>query len=289
MYEIKWKQPRGAASNPRLRCAFIVVVVAACGCVSTRRADSSPDDVTWKHLVETVKQLQWSEAGQGAAFEKAQEVLGLEHYGGMQLDGKLFVADGKRSVSNAHPWLRVWRTEAQKLLCAGDLYGDGRTEYVLGCGWFGPMGGAVCVYDGALRKIAEISVDDVFALQLEDLIGDGGLEILCWQDHHNGTDGWRRYLTVFRLSKSRGLRPVWEGSTYSLSNLGGVDVTKHKIKIRRTLGKPAVIQTEEIYSRGVHEDTENRTSYSYLKTPYTINRYLWNPVSERFEASKQSQ
>jgi hypothetical protein len=269
-----------------LRYAFIVLVVVACGCVSTRRTKFVADDVTWNQLVETVNQLQWEEADQGAAFEKAQKMLGLENYGGTQLDGTLFIAHGKRNAANAHPWPRVWRTEAQKLLCTGDLYGDGRTEYVLGCGWFGPMGGAVCVYDDVLRKIAEVSVDDVFAIELEDLIGDGGLEILCWQDHHNGTDGWLRYLTVFRLSKSRGLTRVWEGSTYSLSNLGGIDVTKHKIKILRTLGKPAVIKTEEIYSRGVHEDTENGTSYSYLKTPYTITRYVWNPVSERFEASK---
>jgi hypothetical protein len=205
----------------------------------------------------------------------------------MQLGGELSVAQGKRNAAHAHPWPRVWRTDEQKLLCAGDLYGDGRTEYVLGFGWCGPMGGVVCVYDNELRKIADVPLDNVFSLELEDLTGDGGLEILCWQDHHNGTDGWRRYLTVFRLSKSQGLTRLWEGDSYSCSNAGGIDVTKHKIHILHTLGKPAVIETKHIYSRGTHEDTENGTSYSYLETPYTIARYVWNPVSQKFEAPKE--
>ncbi len=267
--------------------ASIVLILAVCGCASPRQDNPSADDVTWKKLVETVNQLQWSETDQGAAFEKAQKELGLENYGVMQIDGTLFVSDGKRNAARAHPWPRVWRTERQKLLCAGDLHGDGRIEYVLACGWSGPMGGIVCVYDDSLRKIAEVSLDDVFAIRLEDLIGDGGLEILCWQDQHHGTDGWRRCLTIFRLSKNHGLMPVWEGSTYSLGNAGGIDVTKHKIRFLRTRGKPPVIETKEIYSRGTHEDEENGTSYSYLATPYTITRYVWNPVSETFAASKQ--
>ena len=264
-----------------------VLFLVVCGCVSTRRADPPADDVIWKKLVATVNQLQWSESDQGAAFEKAQKELELENYRPMQLGGALFVAPGKRTIAQTRPWPRVWRPDCQKLLCAGDLDGDGKIEYVLGCGWFGPMGGAVCLYDDALRKTAEVVLDDVFALELEDLTGEGRLDILCWQDHHNGTDGWRRYLTIFRFSKSRGFTPVWEGSTYALSNAGGIDVTKHKIRILRTRGKPAVIETKEVYRRGTHEDTENGTSYSYLSTPYTITRYVWNPSSETFETSKQ--
>ena len=274
-----------------LRYSSIILVLAVCGCASTRRADSPADDVTWIKLVETVSQLQASQADQGAAFEKAQKELGLEKYGGREGAAVLFVAHGKRNAVQTHPWPRVGFGAGancggagnQNLVCAGDLYGDGKTEYVLGCGWSGPMGGAVCIYDEALRKIAEVSLDDVFALQLEDLTGDGGLEILVWQDRHNGEDAWRRYLQIFRLSQSRGLKTVWEGATYSISDLGGTYVTKSKIRIRRKGGKPAVIETKEIYSRGTTEDADNGTSHSYSKTPCAITRYEWNPVSETFE------
>jgi len=249
-----------------------------------RRADSLQGNLTWEKLVGTVNQLEWSEADDGAAFEKAQESLGLENYNAMQLDGPLFVAHEMGGAAWTHPLPRPWHTEDQKLLCAGDLCGDGRTEYVLGFGWFGPMGGVVCVYDDTMRKIAEVPLDDVYGLQLEDVIGDGGLEILCWQDHHNGTDGWLRYLTIFRLSRSGVLQPIWEGFTYS--ELSVDNITKQKIRIRQTPGKPAVIETEEVYSRGTHEDTDDGTSYSYLETPYTTTRYLWNPVTQTFETAK---
>jgi hypothetical protein len=237
-----------------------------------------------------VSRLQWSETNQYVAIEKAKKELGLENMGGLA-EGTLFVAHGKRNAVQTHPWPRVGfdadgiygGARDQKLLCAGDLYGNGKTEYVLGCGWFGPMGGVVCIYDEALRKIADVSLDDVFALQLEDLTGDGGLEILVWQDHHNGTDGWRRYLQIFRLSKSCGLKTVWEGATYSLGGAGGFNVTKSKIRIRRKGGKPAVIETKEIYSRGTHQDSEDGPSYSYFETPCATTRYVWNPVSETFE------
>ena len=269
-----------------LRYFHIALILTACGCVSAHRPNTPAGDVTWTKLVEIVSQLQWSEADNGAAFERAQRKLGLENFGAMELGGTLSVARGNRTAARAHPWPRPWGTLDQKLLCAGDLNGDGRTEYILGCGWFGPMGGIVCIYDDTLRKIAEVALDDVFALRLEDLIGDGGLEILCWQDHHNGTDGWRRYLTIFKFSKSRGLMPVWEGDIYSLSTAGGIDVTKHKVRFIRKRGQPAVIETKHTYSRGTHQDTDSATSYSYLETPYTITRYLWNPASEKFEAPK---
>lgn len=265
----------------------LLLALALSGCVSAHRANSSEDDPTWTKLVQTAKQLQWSEADDGAAFAKAQKELGLEEYGAMDLGGTLFVAKGKRNEVHTRPWPKVWRAGNQMLICAGDLYGDGRTEYVLGCGWFGPMGGFIVIYDAALRKISEVKLDNVFALQLEDLLGDGGLEILCWEDHHNGTDGWLRYLAIFKPSKARGLTKVWEGATYSCSNAGGFDVTKHKLRIVRTRGKPAIIETKHIYSRGIHEDTEDGTSYSYLETPYTRTRYVWNPVSGKFEAPKE--
>lgn len=277
------------ASGTRMYTAIVSITCSLLlvGCVSSRRVNSSSDDVTWRKLVESVSQLQWSEADQGAAFKKAQKELGLDNYSKMQLSGGLFVANGKRNAVQTHPWPEVWKTETQKLLCAGDLCGDGKTKYVLGCGWFGPMGGVVCVYDEALRKIAEVSLDDVFALKLEDVTGDGRLDILCWQDQHNGTDGWRRNLTIFRLSKTCHLKSVWEGSTYAFSNAGGNDVTKHKIRILRTRDRPAVIETKEIYSRGTHVDDENGSSYSYLETPYTITRYVWNPISETFVIANQ--
>jgi hypothetical protein len=149
------------------------------------------------------------------------------------------------------------------------------------------MGGIVCIYDDAMRKIVEVPVDAVFKVQLEEVIGDGELEILCWQDHRNGTDGWRRYLMIFRLSKRLDLKPVWEGSTHTLSGAGGTAVTKHKIRILGASGKPAVIESEEIYRRGAHVDEESENSYSILETPYTITRYAWNPASEKFEASNK--
>src|SRR5262249_10312156 len=145
------------------------------------------------------------------------------------------------------------------------------------------------IYDDALCKIAEIKLDNVFAVQLDDLLGDGGQEILCWQDHHNGTDGWRRYVTIFKVSKSGSLTPLWEDFTYSYSNAGGFDITKRKLRIRKQHGGPAIIETKETYSRGTHEDTDNGTSYSYLETPYTITRFVWNPVSEKFEAPKETE
>lgn len=265
-----------------ITCSLLLV-----GCVSSRWGNSSSDDVTWRKLVESVSQLQWSEADQGAAFEKAQKELGLDNYSAMALSGRLFVANGKRNAVQTHPWPQVWKTESQILLCAGDLCGDGKTKYVLSGGWFGPMGGFVCVYDEALRKIAEVSLDNVFALKLEDLTGDGRLAILCWLDQHNGTYGWRRNLTIFRLSKTCHLKPVWEGSIYAESYAGGIDVTKHKIRILRKRDKPAVIETKEIYRRGTHEDDESGSSYSYLETPYTITRYVWNPISETFVIANQ--
>lgn len=258
-----------------------------CGCASTQQPKSPADDATWTKLVERLNQPQWTEADKGSAFERAQRELGLENFGAMELGGTLSVARGNRTAAHAHPFPSVWRTQDQKVVCAGDLNGDGRTEYVLGCGWFGPMGGALCVYDGTLRKVAEVALDDVFALRLEDLIGDGGLEVLCWQDHHNGTDGWRRYLTIFRFSEIGGLTPVWEGDIYSFSTAGGIDVTKHTVRFIRKRGQPTIIARKHTYSRGTHEDTDNATSYSYLQTPDTVTRFVWDPVSEKFESVKE--
>jgi len=260
-----------------------VALAAICSCATGRTA---ADRATWDRLIATINRLQWSAIDQGAAFEQAQKELALGNYSAMQLGGPLFVARGDRTAVSVGSHSKPWHSLDQTLLCAGDLDGDGRMEYVMGCGWFGPIGGFICVYNDSLQKIVELPTDSAFAVELEDVTGDGRPEILCWQDEHRGTDGWRRYLTIFKLSKDNGLKPVWEGPSYTYSQSGGFDITKHRIRILKVPGKPAIIESKETDNRGTHEDVEAGTSYSYHGSDHEMARYAWDPVSEKFLVSK---
>ncbi|HTV43007.1 MAG TPA: hypothetical protein VMF08_20755 [Candidatus Sulfotelmatobacter sp.] len=244
----------------------IVIVLAFClcgGCVSQRSLQPS-DERTWENFVRLVNQLQWSEADQGSAFEKTQKTLGLDSYSAMELDGNVVVTPGNRHKAKPSPMPRVWAGNDEKLVCAGDLYGDGRTEYVLAFGWFGPMGGVICVYDPSLRKIVDQRVDgNVVWLELDDLLHDGKLELICCQDHHHGTDGWLRDVTVYRISKSGTLNEIWKDYIYSEFEAGVV--SKQKVRFLQTAGKPEVIET------------------TTSDAPHKTAEYVWNPASGTFE------
>ena len=264
-------------------CSLLAAVCLLTGCVSTQRA-LPPDEATWQKLIKTTKQLEWSEADQGAAFEKAQKALGLEDLSPMALEGPLFIAAGDRRRVSRHPLPRIWKTEDQNLLCAGDLFADGQIEYVLGIGWFGPMGGMICIYDQHLRKITEMPADDIFALQLEDLLGDGHLELLCWQDEHHGSGEWQRYLTIFRVSRTGILQPVWQEYTYS--EWGNINISKQKIRIHCRIGRPAIIDCVETYDLGhCKAEGPDDFSYDYVSLPWTTKRYEWDPAADKFTES----
>jgi hypothetical protein len=243
-------------------CGAILAAVLLGGCASPS-VNPRVTDPTWDRFVTLVRQLEWSTADRGAACESAQKLLGLEQYSPMELQGHLVVAHGDRHKAKLFPAPYVWGADAQRLVCAGDLFGDGRTEYVFACGWSGPMGGVICIYDDSLRKIRDERVDgDVFGVELADLLGDRKLELLCWQDHHHGTDGWVRDLTIYKPAPAGEMREVWSDYTYA----EGTATARKKIQLHRVRGWPAVIEARE-------------TSTS----PPTTTWYEWNPQLGKFQ------
>jgi hypothetical protein len=206
--------------------------------------------------------------------------LGLSENTAWAWGGKLIIAKFPRTEAMVQPEPKVWETRDQVLVCAGDVCGDSRPEYVLGMGWFGPMGGVLCVYDSGMRKIAEVETQCLWGIRLEDLTNDGKKEIICWSDAHHGSGEWDRRISIYKYFDGAGLKLVWEGGLYEEFS-GFLD--KYEIEIKKEEGRPAVIVKKHVLSQWTEHSPDNKRANIRSFKLHPTEAYTWSPVTRRFD------
>jgi hypothetical protein len=85
------------------------------------------------------------------------------------------------------------------LSCYGRVIPAAKNGYIVGTVNEGPTPGNIIVFDENLRKIAQIESQKVVKIKLLDLLDEGTLQIITWEDHHYGTNTTRRVLNIYKI------------------------------------------------------------------------------------------
>ncbi len=266
---------------PKLTLVLLVGLATLWACAALGQ-DKAREDA-WKRFVIAAGETtngNFSKTDNGKKWLHSLEVMGLTKWTWI-LDPVL-VAEGDRSRVFRQPIPEVWKTNGQLLLASGDINGDGRPEYILGAGWFGPMGGVLAVYDDALRKIAEREMECIWGIELKDLTADGIPEILVWEDEHKGSGQYARWLTILGFVGDKGFAVVWRGSTYFQL---GYFLDTYRIGIDSPPGKTAVITQTRLHTEWPQQ-VDDKWVVKAADLSET-NVYVWNKADMRFQGTAE--
>jgi hypothetical protein len=259
---------------------LLAVIVSSSGCRTFQQAgDLQKDDADWKRFVDTAQMLDLRSESGLSNYYAACETLGLTNLNYF-IHGPVVAAKGTiRHVFQNPP--KIWEaSDDQVLIVQGKVIGTNRSEYILGAGWSGPMGGVLAVYDTHLHKLAEIEMEDIWSIETKDVTADGSDEIICWEDEHHGNGLWTRWMTILKYVDGKGLVAVWRGATYDEA---GESLNKYDISIEQKKGQPSRIRSKHTYEQYLEPGDRNGNRELIKSHPNEVSSYVWNPATLRFE------
>ena len=261
----------------KLAVIILGVIFTMPRCVTSPPAkEAREEDSGWNQFLTVANALDLSSNNLDEYYD-AIKTLDLKD---CYIQGPVLIAEGTRKQVSRQPAPKAWEGDDQVLVASGDVDGDGKSEYILGAGWSGPFAGVLAVYDSDLKKLAELKMECIWGVEIQDITGDGADEIICREDQHHGSGLWQQRMTIVKYLEGKGLVVVWSGNTY---NEAGTYLDKYDIWIEQKKCQPARIWERHTYEQFLEPADRYDNRELVQRNPNELSSYIWNPATLQFE------
>ena len=131
------------------------------------------------------------------------------------------------------------------LSCYGQIIPPERNGYIVGTAVEGPTFGRIIIFDDTFKKIADIDAQKVVKIKLINLLNEGALQIITWEDHHFGTNTTRRVLNIYMIYRSQAIKKIFSHDIVDATFISGGKEVHYSIDYYSLIRKKQIIVINE--------------------------------------------